>query len=322
MKYQPLISIAMATYNGETFLKQQIESILCQTYKNIELIICDDMSTDNTVQIVEEYMKIYDCIKLYKNKTNLGFVKNFEKAIEFSSGDFIALADQDDIWDINKLEIYIDEIIKIEKNYINLPIMVHSDLTTVSSNGEIINDSYFKFRNYTFSNKRSIGTMLGPCGVMGNTILFNKELKNYILPFPEMLAFHDYWIALVNELFGKRVTIHNSLVKYRLHETNSSNSMDNISKKKSFNNSIKTLLNREFVLPYRTEVRKKTVEDLLERFKLIKEDKSIVEIFIKYLNMDINRFLIAYYLIKYDYIKRGFRYRFSIIFKLLFIKNI
>jgi glycosyltransferase involved in cell wall biosynthesis len=105
-----MISIAMCTYNGERFIKEQLDSILNQTYKNFELIITDDDSSDKTITIIKEYIKQDKRIKLYQNNSNLGFIKNFEKAISLCSGDYIVLADQDDIWKVNKLEIFLEQI--------------------------------------------------------------------------------------------------------------------------------------------------------------------------------------------------------------------
>ncbi len=104
-KYTPLVSVAMCTYNGERFLAQQLDSIINQTYTNIEIVICDDGSTDKTIQMIQEYQKKFATIKLYQNKTNLGFVQNFAKAISLTTGDYVATSDQDDIWLKNKIEI-------------------------------------------------------------------------------------------------------------------------------------------------------------------------------------------------------------------------
>src|SRR5574344_1640995 len=107
-----LISIAMCSYNGERFIKEQIDSIIAQTYKNFELIIVDDGSKDNTIEIIKYYQSKDSRIKLFQNEKNLGFVKNFEKAITLCSGDFIALADQDDVWKKNKIEVFLNNIDK------------------------------------------------------------------------------------------------------------------------------------------------------------------------------------------------------------------
>ena len=89
----------MTTYNGQKFIREQIESILCQSMHVDEIVICDDCSTDNTVEILKEYP-----VRLFVNKTNLGFKRNFKQAMEFCKGDYIFLCDQDDIWENDKVE--------------------------------------------------------------------------------------------------------------------------------------------------------------------------------------------------------------------------
>ena len=95
---KPLVSIAMCTYNGEPFLREQMDSLVKQDYRPIELVIVDDGSTDATQSILAEYANQHDFIKLHVNDSNLGFIKNFEKAISLCSGEYISLCDQDDIW--------------------------------------------------------------------------------------------------------------------------------------------------------------------------------------------------------------------------------
>ena len=110
LNYQnKLVSIAMATYNGEKYLRKQLESIYNQTYKNIEFIVCDDRSSDKTVKILQEYQNKYG-LKFFINEQNLGFVKNFEKAASLCTGEYIAFADQDDVWLPDKIEILLSEI--------------------------------------------------------------------------------------------------------------------------------------------------------------------------------------------------------------------
>ena len=105
-----MISIAMATYNGEKFIEEQLDSILAQTIKDFEIVICDDCSNDRTFFILEQYAKKYPLIKLHKNTKNLGFRENFLQAINLCTGDFIALCDQDDIWNEKHLEILLNNI--------------------------------------------------------------------------------------------------------------------------------------------------------------------------------------------------------------------
>lgn len=99
----PHVSIALCTYNGDRFLQEQIESILLQTYVNISLVIVDDFSTDNTRLILSEYSGLSRC-QIYYNDRNIGSTKSFEKCISLCTGDIIALSDQDDIWELFKIE--------------------------------------------------------------------------------------------------------------------------------------------------------------------------------------------------------------------------
>src|SRR5581483_6393778 len=105
MRNEPLVSIALCTYNGEKFLRKQLDSLLLQDYNNIEIIIVDDRSTDNTWHIVQEYAKKDTRIFAYRNHQNIGYIRNFEKAILLCRGDYIALADQDDIRESRKIQI-------------------------------------------------------------------------------------------------------------------------------------------------------------------------------------------------------------------------
>ena len=105
-----MISIALASYNGENYIREQLDSILLQSISDFELIICDDCSTDNTYQILEEYKARDSRIHIYRNEQNLGFKKNFEKAISLCKGEYIALSDQDDIWLVDHLKILLDKI--------------------------------------------------------------------------------------------------------------------------------------------------------------------------------------------------------------------
>ena len=104
------VSIALATYNGEMFLREQLDSILNQSVRNFELVICDDCSKDSTWDILNEYAIADSRIRILRNDKNLGFLGNFEKAIQHTQEKFVALADQDDIWLPNHLEILLDTI--------------------------------------------------------------------------------------------------------------------------------------------------------------------------------------------------------------------
>jgi len=321
IKETPLLSIVMATYNGEKFLSQQLDSIINQYYTNIELIIGDDCSTDNTLNIIKAYQEKHEFIKLYKNTSRLGFVKNFEKAISLSTGDYIALSDQDDIWHPDKLTTNMEKILQKELICPNSPIMVHSDLELIDEKNNLLGASYFKLKHYNLKENKDLGHILGPCGVMGNTILFNQYLKKKILPFPEDLEFHDYWIALVNELIGTRVTVNQPLLKYRLHTKNTSNTYHKLNEDSAIYQ-IKSVFQRSKTkLPFISTKRMHIIDYIKKNFTIKEEDVIILEFFQIYLMQKGSKIKHIFYLFKYSLLKRSILYRINFIIKYLIYKN-
>ena len=218
MDSKPFVSIVMATYNGEKYIKKQLDSILNQTYSNFELIICDDCSTDNTRHILEYYSKKDDRVRLIFNNKNLGVTKNFEQGIKLTKGDYIAIADQDDIWREDKLEILLKEI----KNNI----LIYHDNFLIDEKDNIIYNSYFKFLRRKNFNIKSvvIGNIIGDNFISGHSMLFISELKKYLFPFPEKryINYYDYWIVLVAIKLGMIKKLDKSLVYWRQHSNNDS----------------------------------------------------------------------------------------------------
>ncbi|MDD5052225.1 MAG: glycosyltransferase family 2 protein [Sulfuricurvum sp.] len=200
-----LISIAMATYNGEIFLHKQLDSILKQTYSNFELIICDDHSTDNTLKILTEYSKHDSRIRIYSNPINIGFVKNFEKALALCTGEYIALADQDDIWEKEKLAVLIHEI--------GPNLLIHSNCSIIDDQDHVIS-LYWKKNVDTFVDLKSL---LFRNVVTGCTILIKKDLLLTALPFPEEITYHDWWLAICAAADKKICYTDKSLTQYRQH---------------------------------------------------------------------------------------------------------
>jgi glycosyltransferase involved in cell wall biosynthesis len=203
-----MISIAMCSYNGEKYIKEQIDSILNQTYDDFELVITHDGSTDKTIDIIKEYQLKDNRIKLYENEDNLGFVKNFERAISLCSGEYIALADQDDFWKTNKLEVFIKEI--------GENIMIYSDAILMDENSKLIKNGKELIRpeNNLISGHNNKAFLLTNC-VSGNTIMFKKELVKHILPIPKDISFHDIWIAFVASSLGSITYTEESMTYYR-----------------------------------------------------------------------------------------------------------
>ena len=202
------ISVAMATYNGEEFIKEQIDSILKQLDVNDEIIISDDGSTDSTKKIISKYND--NRIKIIEGPQK-GVKQNFANAIKHCKGKYIFLADQDDIWFDNKVEIVLKEF---EKNKYGC--IVHDCVTFDSNTGIIAMDSFYKFRN----SKKGIFKNILKNSYIGCCMAFNNDLKRKILPIPNNIEMHDQWIGLIAEKYDKSCFINDKLLKYRRHNNN------------------------------------------------------------------------------------------------------
>jgi glycosyltransferase involved in cell wall biosynthesis len=198
----------MATYNGEKYIREQLDSILCQLSESDEVIISDDGSTDSTTEIIKRYNDLR--IKLYSNTNRKGVVGNFENALSKVQGDFIFLSDQDDVWMPNKAEV----MLKALKN----ADLCVCDCELIDSDRKILHTSFFKLNH----SKRGFLKNLIKNSFLGCCMAFKREVLRYILPFPSNIAMHDIWIGLCVELWGKILFIKDKLVKYRRHGHNTS----------------------------------------------------------------------------------------------------
>lgn len=204
----PLISVALCTFNGEKHVTEQLESILSQSYKSIEIIICDDQSTDGTFEILKRYATNYPTISLYQNDRNLGFVKNFEQAISRCTGEYIALSDQDDIWMKEKLTILITQIGNFE--------LIYHDSNLIDHKGKLIPQIKMSDHYRSYDGTSNLPFLISNC-VAGHAMLFKSTLVSVILPFKSEF-YHDWWIAFVAITVGKIKAIPDVLVNYRQHD--------------------------------------------------------------------------------------------------------
>lgn len=215
---QEKIDVLMATYNGEKYLKEQIESILNQTYKNIQLIISDDCSTDGTREILKQYEQ-NDKIKIFYQEKNLGYIKNFEFLLKNVENELYMLSDQDDVWKEEKIEKSVEKL-KTE----NLD-LVFGDLEVVDENLNTIYESFNEYMKLDRKIKKYIGDYrlqyLYNC-ITGCTILSKKKYLDKIMPIPSNSKhmLHDYWIGLMISLDGKIGYMDEKYIKYRQHGNN------------------------------------------------------------------------------------------------------
>jgi glycosyltransferase involved in cell wall biosynthesis len=217
-----MISVALCTYNGEKYLHRQLDSILLQTVPVDEIVIVDDLSTDYTSGILDDYASNYPGIfRIFKNKKNIGAKKNFEKALYLCKGDIIFLSDQDDVWDSHKVQRIIAHFDTHEEDrvvFTNAGLIDSDDHPLQYSLWEV-NTFTKEVRDYT-DNKDNLLRYLLKYGkiVTGATVAIKKDILGDILPFKLMhKMWHDAWIALVAANFHALGYIDEPLIKYRLH---------------------------------------------------------------------------------------------------------
>lgn len=215
------ISIALCTYNGAKYLSEQLESYARQIRLPDELVICDDKSNDQTVQIIEEFARrVSFPVRLSINENNLGYIKNFEKAITLCTGDLIFLSDQDDVWHSEKLEIF-------ERKFTEQPSvgMVFCNARLVGENLEPLGVDVWQWLGLTpeverlFNEGKGLAKIFNRNYSPGFTIAFRSEYKDLILPIPDdvLWVLHDYWIALLLTAATKVLPVQTPLVDYRQH---------------------------------------------------------------------------------------------------------
>lgn len=225
---QPLVSVAMCTYNGAAYLREQMDSVIHQTYKNLEIVIVDDASSDNTIQIIKEYQQKDLRIKFYQNEKNLGYNKNFEKAISLSSAQYIATSDQDDIW----------EALKIETMMNSWPA---NSLFIYSFSGNFYNND-FKMRKPApqiyYHDIDNIHSLVFNSPVHGHACMFKKELLNHCALFPADI-FYDWWMSMHAASIGVIGCVPHTLTWHRVHEKNSSRTLTSINDKEERNRQLR-----------------------------------------------------------------------------------
>ena len=244
------IDILLATYNGEKYLKELLDSLFAQTYQNWSLLIRDDGSTDITNDIIENYRSKYpNKIKFINdNEKNLGPCQNFARLIAYSKAEYIMFCDQDDIWDTKKIEISYNQITKLEKKYGNIPILVHTDQKLVNSQNNIIAHSRMRFQQLDPKLANNPKKLLSRNVVTGATIIMNSQCKSVGSPIPKEAIMHDWWIAVNVAKYGIIDFIDVPYILYRQHEHNEVGASEidyrlpDMNKTKQFIQNIKNIL--------------------------------------------------------------------------------
>lgn len=206
----PLVSIVMCTCNGENFVAKQLDSLINQTYPNLEIIISDDASTNKTLPIVREYAKKDARIKLHVNEQNLGFTKNFSNACLLASGHYIAFCDQDDIWHLEKIE-------RMMNNWVEGTPLMYANSVRFTDESEIpaLKENK-RYRRFEGDDLRKIAVFNT---ISGHAMMIKKDFLPHILPFQEGIMY-DWWAAAVATCFGGVGYLNEILVYQRVHGGN------------------------------------------------------------------------------------------------------
>ncbi len=212
------LSILLSTFNGASYLKEQLDSLCSQTYKNFEIIARDDKSDDNTIDI----LKLYN-VKVINAKQNIGAKNSFLELLKYafknSNSDYFMFCDQDDIWNNDKVENTLSKMISIEKLFVDIPLLVHTDLEVVDEKLNIINKSFMKYQ-FIDPEINKFYNLLMQNTITGCTVMINRNLAQKCLSIRNDIIMHDWWIGLVASQFGKIGYINDATIKYRQHGKN------------------------------------------------------------------------------------------------------
>jgi glycosyltransferase involved in cell wall biosynthesis len=225
---QPLVSVVLCSFNGKKFLRPQLDSILSQSYRNLELIVSDDFSTDGTVDILQEYSQKDPRIKFVVNRENLGYNRNFEKAFSLASAEFIAISDQDDIWEENK-------IASMMKEWLPGSLFMYS----LSGN---FNDDDFASRKPAPRVRYEVITkphqLVFSSPVHGHACMFKKELLNHCTPFPDTI-YYDWWMSMCAVKLAPVGCVPQTFTWHRMHSGNSSRTILSVEDKEERNRQLR-----------------------------------------------------------------------------------
>jgi glycosyltransferase involved in cell wall biosynthesis len=205
----PLISVALCTYNGAPYLREQLDSVLMQTYGNIEVVAVDDCSTDTTLSILEDYRVRDSRLRVHQNPANIGFRRNFERAMTLCAGQFVAPCDQDDVWAREKLSTLYEVIAGHALAYCNSGV--------IDAQGRPVDLAMSDQFEMVSTDDPAVFSMTN-C-VSGHAMLFQRALLERALPVPESF-FHDWWLAAVAASSGGIIYCNRKLVQYRQHGGN------------------------------------------------------------------------------------------------------
>lgn len=223
------VVILLATHNGEEYIQEMIESILSQDFQRWRLILSDDGSGDNTMEILKSYEAKYpEKIMVYRSGQQFGSAKlHFMHLLrQFQEAKYLMFADQDDRWHTDKISLTLQRMKQLEQDG-HIPVMVHTDLCVVDENLQCLNPSFMKYSNLDGS-RLDLRTLLIQNVVTGCTMMINRALAQKVVgaEVKGAILMHDWWIALVASVCGVSDFLNEATVDYRQHGDNSVGAKD------------------------------------------------------------------------------------------------
>ncbi|MCH5268892.1 MAG: glycosyltransferase family 2 protein [Lachnospiraceae bacterium] len=215
-----MIAIIMAVYNGEAYLREQIDSLLDNSRRDVTIHIFDDGSADRSADIIAEYQECHpEKIFYYRNTKNRGVIRNFLEGCQDIDADYYMFCDQDDVWLPEKIPHTLAKMQAAESSFPEKPLVVFGDARVVDEDLQEIHPSFQRQSGYR-TDLLDLPHILMENKLIGCTILFNRSLKNLLSDIPDSLRMHDWWIALIASALGRIIYLDEPLLLYRQHAGN------------------------------------------------------------------------------------------------------
>ncbi|MEG1580168.1 MAG: glycosyltransferase family 2 protein [Bacteroidaceae bacterium] len=221
------LAILLATYNGSIYIKEQLDSLFAQSYLDWTLFVQDDLSTDNTLDLVRAYQEQHRNIIILDNNKKLGSMNNFTTLLEKVDAKYYMFCDQDDVWLPNKIELTLCKMEEMERTNREKPIIVHTDLIVVNEKLQLITDSFWHYSRISPQILNNFDYMGAHCLATGCTMMINNRAKSVSLPIPNTAIMHDAWIVVKTfKEKGCVAAIQNKTILYRQHGGNTLGAQD------------------------------------------------------------------------------------------------
>lgn len=293
-----MIAIIMAVYNGETYLAEQIDSLLKGYEQDFQIHIFDDGSTDSSADIIAKYTNLYpEKIFYHRNSENCGVIRNFLEGCQKVDADYYMFCDQDDVWLPEKISHTLEKMQTSEKDFPGKPLVIFGDARVVDENLQEIHPSFQKQSGYR-TDWLDLPHILMENKLIGCTMLFNRPLKNLLTEIPDSLRMHDWWIALIAAALGHIIYLDEPLLLYRQH---TANVIGGSTKGAYIKNRLTNLTAQRKVL-YDTCAQ---AQSFLECYRdlLTKKQQHLIHVFATIPN--VNWFARRYRVLRYHFLKSG-----------------